>query len=252
MLIVCCIMLLSTCSGASEQATTTTDHSNSNVSALAEENPAPSETPTGQEKEETETTATPGASPTSRLPDVALADEQAVSQKGYPFRPVEGWTVETQSGIAVLRPSNVDPNEGPTIVLTLGPLDTLNIDGVSSDSIESLDDLCEALTKSLEQESPGIALETAHTIDIETLPGCMVRFESTGFADIETAVAGQIAGALPDNERAFVMFGLATPPERYQTEAEFAAVLASVRFLEASQSEAPTATATVTPPPVEE
>jgi hypothetical protein len=251
MLIVCCIMLLSTCSGASEQATTTTDHSNSNVSALAEEKPAPSETPTGQETAQSKS-ATPVASPTSHLPDVALADEQAVSEGGYAFRPVEDWTVETQSGIAVLRPPDVDPNEGPTIVLTLGPLDTLNIDGVSSDSIESLDDLCAALTKSLEQESPGIALETAHTIDIETLPGCMVRFESTGFADIETAVAGQIAGALPDNERAFVMFGLATPPERYQTEAEFAAVLASVRFLEASQSEAPTATATVTPPPVEE
>lgn len=165
------------------------------------------------------------------LGDVALADEQVVAEASYAFRPVATWAVETRSGIAAISPPTASPATGPSIVLTVGTLEDLNIEGVSTSAIASLDELIAALLKSLDMETTALTLEPPAQVAIGGQPGQVVRFRSAGFGNLEGAVGGQMAAALLDGGRVFVMLGIASPPEQWQAEAEFIAVLGSMRFV---------------------
>ncbi len=180
-------------------------------------------------------TPTPTPPPTATPdPGAALQDEQVVESAGYAFQPAEGWSVEVQEGIAALTAPDASIESGPTIVITVNAIDKLNIDEVSTADIETLDDFYAAMLASLDQETIAVTLEEPQDTTIDGLPTRSVAFRSTGFGDIEAEVAGHLAVAVVDAERAFVMLGIASPPDLWQESETFGAVLQSVRFLEPS------------------
>jgi hypothetical protein len=196
--------------------------------ATATETPDYSPTPSPDATVLSDELATPTAS--------AANTEQIMDSAGFAFQPVPGWLLEIHENVATMSQPDMTPTANLVIVLTGGTLEQLNIEGVSGSSIETIDDFFEALVKSLEQESPEITLEATEDRTIGGHSGRLARFQgSTGFADIETAAGGYIAATLPDENRAFVLFGLASPPDLCQCDAEISTVLDSIRFLEAEE-----------------
>jgi hypothetical protein len=184
-------------------------------------------------------TAAPTATPTPAGP--ALGEEQVVAEAGYAFRPLTGWTVDVQGGVAGMRPPDADPEAGPSIAITVGNLEQLNIEDVSSRSLETSQDFFDAVRAGIQRETQSITFEDAQPVTIDGHDAYAASFRSMGFANLETEVAGQMSAALIEETRGFVMFGIATPPDQWQHSAEFAAVRDSVRVLPA-----PTPTSTPT------
>lgn len=182
------------------------------------------ETPAGQG----DASSSPAAPPVN----ISLDNEQIITEGGYAFRPVTGWSVETRSGITTISPPTTTSETGPSLVLTTGALKDLNVEGITGSSIASSTALFDALLKSLDFETASLTLETPREVTIGGQPGQVVRFRSQGFGNLESEATGQIAAALLDEGRAFVILGLASPPETWQVDAEFTAMLESVRFVE--------------------
>jgi hypothetical protein len=178
-------------------------------------------------------TATPAASPTADEPALSLADEIEVTNAGYAIQPIEGWTLEQSGKIISMTAPDADPASGPTIVITVGSLEELNISEVNIDEISSLDAFYEAMTASLEQETAQVTLGEPNDTTVADLPARIVPFTSTGFGGVEGETAGQLAVALIDEEHALVMLGVASPPELWIEEESFNALFQTVRLLDA-------------------
>jgi hypothetical protein len=176
-------------------------------------------------------TAAPTASPPPAGP--ALGEEQVVAEAGYAFRPLTGWTVDVQGGVAGMRPPDADPEAGPSIAITVGNLEQLNIEDISSRSLETSQDFFDAVRAGIQRETQGITFEEAQPMTIDGHDAYAASFRSMGFANLETEVAGQMSAALIEGTRGFVMFGIATPPDQWQHTAAFEAVRDSVRILPA-------------------
>ncbi len=181
---------------------------------------------------DSEATAAATDAPTPPPSGPQLGEEQVLDAAGLALRPLEDWDVETQHGVVAMSPPDAAAATGPTIVVTVGSLDELNIEGVSTSDIVSTETFYDAMVTSMEAET--IDLETRNrsdaTIDDQTVQ--VANFRGDGFGNIESEVGGRIAVALLDTDRAFVMLGMASPAEQWQHEAEFTAVLESVRFVE--------------------
>lgn len=176
-------------------------------------------------------TAAPTATATPAGP--ALGEEQVVAEAGYAFRPLTGWTVDVQGGVAGMRPPDADPEAGPSIAITVGNLEELNIEDVSSRSLETSQDFFEAVRSGIQRETQSITFEEPQAITIDGHDAYAAPFQSMGFGNLETEVAGRVSAALIEETRGFVMFGIATPPDQWQHSAEFEAVRDSVRILPA-------------------
>jgi hypothetical protein len=214
-LMVCGLMILATlaaCGGTSDTAETDTTAT-------------PSVAETAPDTEAATTTPTP-AGP-------ALGDEQVVAEAGYAFRPLADWTVDVQGGVAGMRPPDADPEAGPSIAITVGNLEELNIEDVSSRSLETSQDFFEAVRSGIQRETQSITFEEPQAITIDGHDAYAAPFQSMGFGNLETEVAGRVSAALIEETRGFVMFGIATPPDQWQHSAEFEAVRDSVRILPA-------------------
>jgi hypothetical protein len=214
-LMVCGLMILATltaCGGTSDTAET--------------------DTPTTPSVAET-ASATEAATATPPPAGPALDDEQVVAEAGYAFRPLAGWTVDVQGGVAGMRPPDADPEAGPSIAITVGNLEELNIEDISSRSLETSQDFFEAVRSGIQRETQSITFEEPQAITIDGHDAYAAPFQSMGFGNLETEVAGRVSAALIEETRGFVMFGIATPPDQWQHSAEFDAVRDSVRILPA-------------------
>jgi hypothetical protein len=108
----------------------------------------------------------------------------------------------------------------------------LNIEGVSTSDIVSTETFYDAMTTSMEAEAIDLEMRKRGDILIDEQTVQVANFRGDGFGNIESEVGGRIAVALLDTDRAFVMLGMASPADQWQHEAEFTAVLESVRFVE--------------------
>lgn len=169
-------------------------------------------------------------------PPVALAEERVVAVAGVAFRPPADWLVEERAGIVSMSPPETSPATGPTLVLTANSLENLNIEQITPATIEAIDDWLAAFLSTLERETATIHTEPdpPETLTIGGAPGRALNFRATGFGDIEAEVTGRAALALLDDNRVFVLLGLAAAPAAWEDAetAHFNAVLQSVRFLE--------------------
>lgn len=219
--------------------------------------------------EATVTTEEPATAPTP-TPDV-LGVEQTVTvdglvgAEGYAFRPPRGWQVDTAAGITTMQPpaeaeeDAADSRPERVMVLSVVALEQLNIEGVTTDRVLSLDDLYEGLLTSLEQETLEFLPGEPGEITVDGVAGRLLPFTSVGFSEMEGPLQGYLAVALLDKQgmledlpedaveaditgvQVFVMLDLqalpadAAPdaaPGRNAAEQElFQAVLESVRFL---------------------
>jgi hypothetical protein len=202
-------------------------------------------TPTRPDAEPT--TPTEPSTPAEPTPALTLGEEQEVAEAGYAFQPLEDWAVESQLGVVGMRPPDADPQGGPSIAITVGRLERLYIEGVSSSSIASSEDLLDAIIAGIERETMNLDMSEPQEMTVDDVPALVVGFESTGFGDIEREVAGRLGVALVDETRGMLMFGLATPPDRWQHDGAFDAVLQNLRFLAAPPTPEPTATLTPAP-----
>jgi hypothetical protein len=185
-------------------------------------------------------------------PDI---EERPASQFDYEFQPVAGWEVERQQNVAGMSPPDADAETGPAIALTVGNLENLYVENVSSSDIETSRDLYDALIAGIELETMNLELDTPEEVTVDGQTAFTTGFRSTGFGNIESDVAGRLAVALLDEHHGFVMLGMASPPDAWRYDEEFANVLSSLRFVEAAPTAtpqgAPTPTGTPTPPTAE-
>jgi hypothetical protein len=224
------LAMLAACSGSNTRTDTENSATSSMAESAADTDPTPTPTPT------------PAGPP--------LGDEQVIAEAGYAFRPLAGWTVEVQGGVAGMRPPDADPETGPSIAITVGNLEQLNIEEVSSRSLETSQDFFEAVRSGIQRETLSITFEEPQSATVDGYDAYAAPFQSTGFANLETEVAGQVSAALIEEERGFVMFGIATPPDQWQHTAEFEAVRDTVRILPVPTT-TPTPATTPTPSPTE-
>jgi hypothetical protein len=204
-------------------------------------------TPTEPDAKPTEPDAEPTEPDAEPTPTLAMGEEQEIAEAGYAFQPLEDWAVESQLGVVGMRPPDADPQGGPSIAITVGRLERLYIEGVSSSSIASSEDLLDAIIAGIERETMNLDMSEPQEMTVDDVPALVVGFESTGFGDIEREVAGRLGVALVDETRGMLMFGLATPPDRWQHDGAFDAVLQNLRFLAAPPTPEPTATLTPAP-----
>jgi hypothetical protein len=221
--LLCGLMVLAACGGSGGSA----DVGNPATSSMSE---SASDTASADET----STPTPAGPP--------LGAEQVVEAAGYAFRPIEGWTVDVQGGVAGLRPPDVTSETGPAIAITVGNMEQLNIEEVSTNSLTTSQDFFEAVQSGIERETLSVTFEESQAVTVDGYDAYTAPFQSNSFANVEAEVAGRVSAALIESTRGFVMFGLATPPDQWQHDAEFAAVRDSIRILPV-----PTATPTATP-----
>jgi hypothetical protein len=194
-----------------------------------------------------EATMTGDATAPPITPDI---EERPASRFDYEFQPIAGWEVERQQNVAGMSPPDANAETGPAIALTVGNLENLYIENVGSSDIETSRDLYDALIAGIELETMNLELDTPEEVIVDGHTAFTVGFRSTGFGNIESDVAGRLAVALLDEHHGFVMLGMASPPDAWSYDAEFASVLASLRFMEAAPdttpqgTPAPTATGT--------
>jgi hypothetical protein len=191
-----------------------------------------------------EATMTGDATAPPITPDI---EERPASRFDYEFQPVAGWEVERQQNVAGMSPPDASAETGPAIALTVGNLENLYVENVSSSDIATSRDLYDALIAGIELETMNLELDTPEEITVDGHTAFRVGFRSTGFGNIESDVAGQLAVGLIDEQHSFVMLGMASPPDAWRYDAEFANVLASLRFVEAQPTATPQGTPTLTP-----
>ncbi|NJL06560.1 MAG: hypothetical protein HC911_16990 [Chloroflexaceae bacterium] len=175
-------------------------------------------------------TTLPTEAPLPTLPTFP-ADLTVMPTAGYAFRIPAGWQMQQAGGIATLEPPANSPQSGTvTLVLNGGNPTNLVIEEVSTSKIASLEDLSTALLTSLEQETLGMEIEAREELVLDGQPAHLIRARSAGFGDLEQAVQIRLIATLPARDRAFVLLGIASPPDAWDADAVLQDLIQSLRL----------------------
>ncbi len=174
--------------------------------------------------------AIPTEAPQPTLPTFP-ADLTVMPTAGYAFRIPADWQMRQAGSIATLEPPATSPQSGMvTLVLNGGDPTKLVIEEFSTSTIASLEDLSSALLTSLEQETLDMQIEAREELVLDGQPALLIRARSAGFGDLEQAVQIRLIASLPAPNRAFVLLGLASPPDAWQADAALLELLQSLRL----------------------
>ncbi|NJN68084.1 MAG: hypothetical protein HC884_15920 [Chloroflexaceae bacterium] len=155
-----------------------------------------------------------------------------VEEGGYAFRLPEGWQALAFHGRVAVRPIGDESvgRTGPVIAMASGTLSDLNIPNVSTSTLTVTDTFFQVISETIRQETAGVMLHDIGVWNLREAPGQVATLQGNGFGDIEGDVFGRFAIALVDQSHVFVLMGLASPPDAWDADAAFAAILQSVRL----------------------
>jgi hypothetical protein len=165
------------------------------------------------------------ASPTA-LAELTLGEAQTIAYNGFSFRPVEGWSLSTESNSVSMEAPDAKVNAGPGFFITGGYLADfgVNVDG----PVEATEAIIQSYVGSL------IPVEESYTttprrVAVAGVPGNDMDFV---VPDAPQPYMGRIT-VLQDGNQIFLFLGL-TPPERWNDEFKplYEEVLRATRMVE--------------------
>lgn len=186
----------------------------------------------------TDTAAPPDTPAPTKVPSVDLDPEERVEGGGFAFRPPPGYMVDISEAEAFMMAPDADMS-GPLFMLTGGPLDELDMEGVAG-----VDDLFDLLASEFAQE---VDIGEPREITVGGSPG---RAAQISGAPEGEELTGRLVAAMPSDEQGFMILG-AAPVGRWEEEIAplFEAILASVTFFEPVVAVEPTVPPAPTPAP---
>lgn len=175
------------------------------------------------------------ATTTAVAAETAAPAGTSVPGGGFTYRSPDGFTITTGETSATLTGPTGGAGLAPIFLLSGGPQDQFVAAGADATDELSLDELFDTFVAFF-AEQDNFAVDNRRTLDVDGAPALSV--DLTG-ADEQVPFAGRIVMAQPENDRLFVMTGVAPLAEWQERAAgDFDQVLTSVT-LTRGQAEAP-------------